>query len=152
MCGAISCTSAANTLGVPPMMCPPWRYSSPDNVPMRPPAQLLATVLNQLLLPRLPGDAREALSGRPVEIVVGDLGLTLGLRIDRGGFVVTPSGVPWDLRISADSVTYWRLVRGLDDADRLFFERALVMEGDTELGLILKNTLDAIGPLVRRPF
>ena len=40
----------------------------------------------------------------------------------------------------------------LDDADRLFFERALVMEGDTELGLILKNTLDAIGPLVRRPF
>ncbi|MBS0304919.1 MAG: hypothetical protein JSR43_05995, partial [Proteobacteria bacterium] len=34
-----------------------------------------------------------------------------------------------------------------DDADRLFFDRALVMEGDTELGLVLKNTLDAIGPL-----
>ena len=37
--------------------------------------------------------------------------------------------------------------RGDDDADRLFFERALVMEGDTEMGLVLKNTLDAIGPL-----
>ena len=33
------------------------------------------------------------------------------------------------------------------DADRLFFERALVMEGDPEMGLVLKNTLDAIGPL-----
>ena len=37
--------------------------------------------------------------------------------------------------------------RGQDDADRLFFERALVMEGDTEFGLMIKNTLDAIGPL-----
>ena len=43
----------------------------------------------------------------------------------------------------------WRLLRGEDDADRLFFERALVMEGDTEFGLVLKNTLDAIGPLWR---
>ena len=42
-----------------------------------------------------------------------------------------------------------RLLRGEDDADRLFFERALVMEGDTEMGLVLKNTLDAIGPLWR---
>ena len=39
------------------------------------------------------------------------------------------------------------LERGEEDPDRLFFERALVMEGDTELGLVLKNTLDAIGPL-----
>jgi hypothetical protein len=37
--------------------------------------------------------------------------------------------------------------RGADDADRLFFDGALVMEGDTEFGLMLKNTLDAIGPL-----
>ena len=40
-------------------------------------------------------------------------------------------------------------VRGQEDADRLFFDRALVMEGDTEYGLMLKNTLDAIGPLSR---
>jgi predicted lipid carrier protein YhbT len=42
-------------------------------------------------------------------------------------------------------------MRGDDDPDRLFFERVLVMEGDTEMGLVLKNTLDAIGPLVRWP-
>jgi hypothetical protein len=41
----------------------------------------------------------------------------------------------------------WGLARGQSDADRLFFERRLVIEGDTEYGLILKNTLDAIGPL-----
>ena len=51
------------------------------------------------------------------------------------------------LRIRARTDALWRLTRGEDDADRLFFERALVMEGDTEYGLVLKNTLDAIGPL-----
>ena len=28
-----------------------------------------------------------------------------------------------------------------------FFDRVLMMEGDTELGLLLKNSLDALGPL-----
>lgn len=45
------------------------------------------------------------------------------------------------LSIRATSAAVWRFVRGDDDADRLFFERALVMKGDTELGLVLKNTL-----------
>ena len=49
--------------------------------------------------------------------------------------------------IRAQTAALLRLARGQDDADRLFFERALVMEGDTELGLMIKNTLDAIGPL-----
>ncbi len=31
-----------------------------------------------------------------------------------------------------------------EDADTLFFARRLVMEGDTDLGLIVKNTLDAV--------
>ncbi|MCB1983710.1 MAG: SCP2 sterol-binding domain-containing protein, partial [Rhodoferax sp.] len=53
------------------------------------------------------------------------------------------------VKVRAQAAALWRLVRGEDDADRLFFERALVMEGDTEFGLVLKNTLDAIGPLWR---
>jgi predicted lipid carrier protein YhbT len=51
--------------------------------------------------------------------------------------------------IRATGAALWRLLRGTDDADRLFFERTLVMEGDTEFALRLKNTLDAIGPLWR---
>ncbi len=31
-----------------------------------------------------------------------------------------------------------------EDSDTLFFNRRLVVEGDTELGLVAKNTLDAI--------
>ncbi|MFZ2651325.1 MAG: SCP2 sterol-binding domain-containing protein, partial [Burkholderiaceae bacterium] len=86
-------------------------------------------------------------SQRCVEIGVTDLGLTLRLQLDRRGFGLAPANSPVALRIAAAAPAYWRLLRGRDDADRLFFERALVMEGDTEMGLVLKNTLDAIGPL-----
>jgi predicted lipid carrier protein YhbT len=120
-----------------------------QRLPMQPPALALALALNRVLLPRLPADAREALSRRPVEVVVTDLGLTLRLLLDTGGFRLAPPGAAPALRIAASVASFWRLLRGEDDADRLFFERALVMEGDTEMGLVLKNTLDAIGPLWR---
>jgi predicted lipid carrier protein YhbT len=116
-------------------------------LPMQPPTFALALALNRFLLGRLPADAREALSNRCVEVAVTDLGLVLRLQLGRAGFDIAPPNAPVVLRIAAASPDYWRLLRGRDDADRLFFERALVMEGDTEMGLILKNTLDAIGPL-----
>ncbi|MCX2865417.1 SCP2 sterol-binding domain-containing protein [Paucibacter sp. PLA-PC-4] len=118
-----------------------------SRLPMQPPTQALALALNRWLLPRLPADARATLSRRAVRIDVIDLGLSLPLLLDERGFRPAPTGAAVALRIAAAAPSYWRLLRGSDDADRLFFERALVMEGDTELGLVLKNTLDAIGPL-----
>jgi O2-independent ubiquinone biosynthesis accessory factor UbiT len=83
---------------------------------------------------------------------VTDFGLRVRLQLGPAGFVPAPARAEPALRITAPGSSYLRLLRGDDDPDRLFFERALVMEGDTELGLVLKNTLDAIGPLwPRRP-
>jgi predicted lipid carrier protein YhbT len=118
-----------------------------QRLPMQPPTFALTLALNRWLLPRIPADARAALSNRTVQVDVTDLGLSLKIQLQTRGFVLAPSGSKVELRIAAASQTFWRLMRGSDDADRLFFERALVMEGDTELGLILKNTIDAIGPL-----
>ena len=118
-----------------------------QRLPMQPPARVLAAALNRWLAPRLPADAREALSHRCVEVAVTDLGLRLRLVLDEHGFALAPARAPAALRIAAAAPAYWRLLRGQDDADRLFFERALVTEGDTEMGLVLKNTLDALGPL-----
>ena len=75
------------------------------------------------------------------------MGLALPLLLRSNGFAVAPRSAAPALRIAAAASAYWRLLAGQDDADRLFFERQLVMEGDTEMGLVLKNTLDAIGPL-----
>jgi O2-independent ubiquinone biosynthesis accessory factor UbiT len=118
-----------------------------SKLPMQPPARLLSALLDRVLLPRLEPHTRAALSGRCVEIEVTDFGLVLRLVLDRGGFHPSRGDDAPVLRIAATATSYWRLLRGQDDADRLFFGRALLMEGDTELGLVLKNALDAIGPL-----
>lgn len=120
-----------------------------ERLPPQPPARLLAAALDRWMLPRLDAEARPLLTGRCVEIGVSDFGLRLRLVLERDGFRPAPPALPVELRIVAGATTFWRLLRGIDDADRLFFERALLMEGDTELGLVLKNALDAIGPLWR---
>ena len=116
-------------------------------LPVQPPSFVAAHLLNRVLLPRLDEGTREALSHRTVEVELVETGLRVRLRLGPGGFSVAPGQDEPAVRICARTDALWRLARGEDDADRLFFERALVMEGDTEFGLILKNTLDAIGPL-----
>ncbi|MGY4829080.1 ubiquinone anaerobic biosynthesis accessory factor UbiT [Sphaerotilaceae bacterium SBD11-9] len=118
-----------------------------ERLPVAPPSLLLALLLDRLLLPRLPADARDALAGHCVELRVTDVGVRMRLQLGRAGFAPAPQSAAPALRIAAPGRSFLRLMRGVDDPDRLFFERALVMEGDTELGLVLKNTLDAIGPI-----
>lgn len=122
-----------------------------SRLPSAPPSWVAARALNAGLWPRLPGEVHEALAGRVISLEVTDLGWRVRLRASPGGFSPAGDAVTHDLRIAAHAQGWWRLARGEDDPDRLFFDRILVMEGDTELGLILKNTLDAIGPMWPRP-
>jgi len=131
-----------------PSLPVPWRERI-ARWPTRPPSTLLALGLNQLLLPRLDASQREALRGSIVEIELLELGATARLALDARGFRASGDDGVARLRLRARADALWRLLRGEDDADRLFFDGALVMEGDTEYGLFLKNTLDAIGPLWR---
>ncbi|KAB0573840.1 sterol-binding protein [Ideonella dechloratans] len=117
------------------------------HLPSRPPSQGLAVLLNQGLWPRLPEELRQGLQGRVIALEVSDLGWRLRLRGRAGGFDAAGDERETALRIAARAAGWWRLARGLDDPDRLFFDRVLVMEGDTELGLLLKNSLDALGPV-----
>lgn len=142
---AQSSSSSSSAAGLP---MPPALRELLRRLPTQPPSWLLSKALNRLLLPKLSAEAVALLSHRVVEIEVQDLGLRCRLGLSKAGFAPTWSAAAPALRIVAPSSSYWRLLRGEDDADRLFFERALLMEGDTEYGLILKNTLDALGPLL----
>lgn len=133
-----------------PTLPPVWRARI-ARLPSQPPSLLLALLLDRLLLPRLDATQRQALQGQTVEVELQELGARVRLRLAERGFQAAGEGGAPRLRLRARADALWRLLRGEDDADRLFFDGALVMEGDTEYGLILKNTLDAIGPLWATP-
>jgi len=114
------------------------------HLPQWPHSAALAAALNLALLPALDADMRRRLAGRPLAFQVQDLGIDCRVRLAAIGFVPLTRREPPAVTIRASAADYWRLARRIEDPDTLFFARRLVIEGDTELGLCLKNTLDAI--------
>lgn len=113
-------------------------------LPAYPGSLLLVTALNLGLAPQLPADVRGHLSGRKLRIQVRDARLSFDFSWAGQHFVACTAPQGADLTISASAHDFLRLARRQEDPDTLFFSRRLSMEGDTELGLIIKNTLDAL--------
>lgn len=86
------------------------------------------------------------LEGRSVRIVIEDLGARATLRYVNGHFRPASADIDADVSFRASTESYLKLLRRTEDPDTLFFQRKLRIEGDTELGLNLKNLLDSIEP------
>ncbi|QJD58263.1 SCP2 domain-containing protein [Pseudomonas sp. gcc21] len=87
----------------------------------------------------------DCLRGRWLRLEVTDLGLAWnvtrtdkGLRLDRTA--------PSDLCIRGNWREFLLLASRQEDPDTLFFRRRLIIEGDTELGLEIKNLMDSLDP------
>lgn len=115
-------------------------------LPQQPPTQVLTLALNLALGRILPRDTLEPLNGRLLQMRVLDAGLTLDFTLGATGFrpASAPAGTKPDLVIAATTRDFIALALREEDPDTLFFSRRLRMEGDTELGLLVKNTLDAV--------
>ena len=113
-------------------------------LPAAPPSLAFSMAANRLLWPALQTLDWRPLIGRRYAIRVKDLGLTLRFTVTARGFA-PDSGMP-DLTISATARDFLLLLGRREDPDTLFFSRRLVSEGDTELGLTVKNLLDALEP------
>lgn len=100
-------------------------------------------MLNAALAPQLPAATRAGLEGRRLQLRVSDLGLAFDVSWRAGAFSASPRGLKPELAIAASLHDLWLLARREEDPDSLFFRRRLILEGDTELGLLLKNALDA---------
>ncbi|QYY27946.1 SCP2 sterol-binding domain-containing protein [Cupriavidus pinatubonensis] len=85
-----------------------------------------------------------ALDGHTFLLTVTDLKLDVPFRCEQGRFRLASadSGVP-ELTLRACVPDYLRLLAGQCDTDTLFFQRRLVIGGDTALGLEVKYWLDA---------
>ena len=111
-------------------------------LPAAPPSLAFSLAANRLLWPALQTLDWRPLVGRRYAIRVKDLGLSLRFTVSQRGFA--PDGGAPDLTISASARDFLLLLTRREDPDTLFFSRRLVSEGDTELGLIVKNLLDAL--------
>ncbi|MFT3858938.1 MAG: SCP2 sterol-binding domain-containing protein [Aquabacterium sp.] len=130
----------------------PWVRPVLGRLPMQPPSAVLAHLLTERWWPKVPLAVRHSLCGRRVDVIVQDLGLHFRLRADGRGLFSAASSEPMAVSIQADARAFIDLLEGREDPDTLFFERRLVMEGDTAFALLLKNTLDAVGPVEWRPW
>ncbi|MES2319340.1 MAG: SCP2 sterol-binding domain-containing protein [Pseudomonadota bacterium] len=120
-------------------------------LPAYPGSILFGVALNLAIARQLPGDVCAALEGKHVTIKVLDAGLRFDVLWQGGRFEARSAVVRPDLAIGASARDFMLLAQRREDPDTLFFSRRLSMEGDTELGLLLKNTLDAIDLAVFDP-
>lgn len=81
------------------------------------------------------------LHGKHVCIRVKDAGIEFHFSITPSAFVVGKRIPRPDLTIGASAHDFMMLGLRKEYPDTLFFSRRLTMEGDTELGLFVKNTL-----------
>jgi predicted lipid carrier protein YhbT len=113
-------------------------------LPARPGSWLFSRTLNLLLVQHLDADLRRALEGKRLRLTVTDARLAFDFQWRGQRFEASGAGREADLNISATLHDLGLLAARKADPDTLFFSRRLVMEGDTELGLHIKNALDAI--------
>ena len=123
---------------------PPQLATLVARLPVAPPSLAFSLTANRLLWPALQSLDWQPLVGRRYAICVKDMGLSLRFIVTARGFA-PDSGAP-DLTISATARDFLLLLGRREDPDTLFFSRRLLSEGDTELGLSVKNLLDALDP------
>ena len=110
------------------------------------PAQMpiLSLVLNQAFREPIKHGELEFLEGRRVRIKVADLNVNWLIEVGNDRFNPIDRSLEEDVCISGDSLDFILLATRRADPDTLFFQRRIRVEGDTELGLGIKNTMDSM--------
>lgn len=121
---------------------PEWLAQANRRMPVFPPSLCASLLVNHLMIGR--GHAPSGMEdGQCVELEVLDLGARVRLVWQQSRFVPARSEQP-QVRIAATADDFLKLARREEDPDTLFFQRRLLLDGDTELGLRLKNWLDSL--------
>ncbi|XLW41899.1 SCP2 sterol-binding domain-containing protein [Pseudaeromonas sp. ZJS20] len=120
---------------------------------LRPPLSLLPFALQQrlltLALTKVCADALadgdfDFLEGKYLKVTVTDLALGCIITLVDGRLQVLASAPQQDVSFSGGLNDLILIAGRKEDPDSLFFQRRLKIEGDTELGLEVKNLLDSL--------
>lgn len=104
----------------------------------------LGVALEQLFRASVAEGGLDFLAGRCLAVELVDAGWRWPVALYDGRLQVLPRDHAADVTIRGQSWDFFLMAAGLEDPDTLFFQRRLVIEGDTELGLGVKNFLDGL--------
>jgi len=124
---------------LPRILSLPLRY-----IPAKIPSHLLVMTLNQMLAKASRAGELDFLQDKVLLIKVQDAHLIFGLSLVKSRLIACPVHRHYDVCISGTAYDFLLLATGREDPDSLFFNRRLRLEGDTELGLYVKNFLAAV--------
>lgn len=112
------------------------------SIPLSLKQRAVETPLNRIFANAMADGEFDDFEGRCIrlEVTGGHPGLTLSFH--DGGLRVVAG--PGEATIRGSLAAIKTLAERKQDPDQLFFQRRLVIEGDTELGLGLKNLLDSL--------
>jgi len=106
--------------------------------------KVLATTLNRIFSDELREGELDFLLGKTVHISIEDAAIEYSFTFDGKRLAATGKGHSPDLTLQGTLYDYLLLASRREDTDTLFFSRRLHMQGDTELGLYIKNFLDGM--------
>lgn len=115
------------------------------HVPFAVQRQVMEAVVARLFAEPLASGSFDLLAQRWLRLEISDLGLAWCLTLSGKGLRVA-SRAPVDVCIRGNWREFLLLASRQEDPDTLFFRRRLVIEGDTDLGLGIKNLLDSLDP------
>lgn len=114
----------------------------------------LEAALARMFAERIAAGDLDFLEGRVLGVSITDLGWRWPLTLAGGSLACLPPDARPDVTIRGRADAFLKLASRRVDPDTIFFQRDLVIEGDTELGLAAKNFLDSVDwdewPLLRR--
>ncbi len=114
-------------------------------VPDRLIARALEAALRHVLAAPIRNGSLDLLLGRRIGIEVSDLGLRWVVRIDQQSQLqICPPDESAEATVKGSATDLLLLASRREDADTLFFQRRLLVTGDTELGLTARNLLDQL--------
>lgn len=111
-------------------------------LPAVPRHRLIERACMRVLAPSLARGDLDFMHGRRLGIEVTDLGLRWS--VERDGDRLRVDDGPAEASVRGSATDLLLLAARLEDADTLFFQRRLVLTGDVELGLTVRNLLERL--------
>lgn len=106
--------------------------------------KVLTTTLNRMFSNELKEGELDFLQGKIINISIEDAGVEYSFTLANNKLAAADKGDSADLILQGTVYNYLLLASRREDTDTLFFSRRLHMQGDTELGLYVKNFLDGM--------